>query len=75
MGIITPTGLATDATTSAFFADTRHVADAVATRFVLSPDEILLLNPNTGTLPLFRTPRFSKRCGRLSCTITSPGRS
>ena len=104
MGIITPTGLATDATTSAFFADT------VATRrlasfydFVTSPliwsgighnrfrfavtsitggtaidesrlafdrrqpsdlkvkgavfnltsDEILLINPNTGTLPIF----------------------
>lgn len=103
MGIITPTGLATDATTSAFFADTvkhkrlatfydfeneakifegvhhafrfavscitggrrvnearlsfltRHVVDAVMRRFALAPDEILLLNPNSGTLPLFRT--------------------
>jgi len=105
MGIITPTGLATDATTSAFFADTmatgrlaafydfenvakifpgvhsqfrfsvtcltggrsvdqsrlsfltRHVHDAVTTRFALAPQEILLLNPNTGTLPVFRTRR------------------
>ena len=103
MGIITPTGLATDATTSAFFADTvrhqrlaafydfeneakifpgvdhrvrfavsvltggrpaaesrlaflvRHVADATSARFPLAPAEILLLDPNTGTLPLFRT--------------------
>lgn len=103
LGIITPTGLATDATTSAFFADTvkhqrlaalydfeneakifagvdhrvrfavscltggahvaesrlsfltRHVEDAVTTRFALAPSEILLLNPNTGTLPVFRT--------------------
>ena len=105
MGIITPTGLATDATTSAFFADNvsqrrlaafydfdneakifagvhhafrfavssmtggrpvdqtrlaflvRHVRDAATARFDLSPDEILMLNPNTGTLPLFRTRR------------------
>ena len=103
MGIITPTGLATDATTSDFFADTvkhkrlaafydfenearifpgvhhayrfavtsmtggipaaesrlafliRHVRDAGASRFPLAPDEILMLNPNTGTLPLFRS--------------------
>lgn len=105
MGIITPTGLATDATTSVFFGDTvaskrlaafydfeneakifpgvhhavrfavtcltggrpaeqsrlsfltRHVRDAVTTRFALAPEEILLLNPNTGTLPMFRTRR------------------
>lgn len=103
MGIITPTGLATDATTSAFFAETvkherlavfydfeneakifpgvdhrvrfaissvtggqpaaearlafliRHVNNAVPARFPLAADEILMLNPNTGTLPLFRT--------------------
>lgn len=103
MGILTPTGLATDATTAAFFADTlraarlaafydfeneakifdgidhrvrfavscmtggdpvdearlafvvRHVADVPNRRFALSPEEILLLNPNTGTLPLFRS--------------------
>lgn len=104
-GILTPTGLATDATTSAFFGDTlrtqrlaafydfeneskifdavhhafrfavssitggrtvenvslsflnRHVKDAVARRFTLQSSEILELNPNTGTLPLFRTRR------------------
>lgn len=103
MGIITPTGLATDATTAPFFADTlrgerlvafydfeneakvfdgvhhalrfavscmtggervdearlafvtRHVQDVPTRRFVLAPREILLLNPNTGTLPLFRS--------------------
>jgi hypothetical protein len=102
MGIITPTGLATDATTSAFFADTlasgrlaafydfeneakiflgvdhrfrfaitaitggehvdeahlafiiRHIADMPSKRFALGPDEALHLNPNTGTLPMFR---------------------
>jgi hypothetical protein len=103
MGVITPTGLATDATTAAFFADTlragrlavfydfeneakifpnvhnqfrfattcltggervdearlafvvRHVVDVPARRFALPPDEVPLLNPNTGTLPLFRS--------------------
>ncbi len=103
MGIITPTGLATDATTAAFFGGTvahkrlvafydfeneakifegvhhafrfaiscisggrpvdesrlsvltRHVTDAVTSRFSLAADEILMLNPNTGTLPMFRT--------------------
>jgi hypothetical protein len=102
-GVITPTGLATDATTSAFFADTlragrlaafydfeneaklftevtnrfrfaitcltggervdearlafvvRHVPDVLARRFALASEEVLLLNPNTGTLPLFRS--------------------
>ena len=104
-GIITPTGLATDATTAAFFADTvsaqrlaafydfeneaksfdgvdhrvrfavssmtggervpevrlafvvRHVADVPARRFPLAAEEVLLLNPNTGTLPVFRSRR------------------
>lgn len=103
MGIITPTGLATDATTAGFFADTvtnkrlaafydfeneakifpgvhhayrfavtsmtggqqatesrlafliRQVSDAAGSRFPLAPEEILMLNPNTGTLPMFRS--------------------
>src|SRR5664280_195442 len=103
-GVITPTGLATDATTAPFFADTvatkrlaafydfdneakifasvhhqfrfglttmtgrlatssevafaflvRRVADVPARRFALAPEEVMLLNPNTGTLPLFRS--------------------
>ena len=103
-GVITPTGLATDATTAPFFADTvatkrlaafydfeneakifagvhnqfrfgltsitgrgagvrevsfafytRFVADVSTRRFLLAPEEVLLLNPNTGTLPLFRS--------------------
>jgi hypothetical protein len=104
-GIVTPTGLATDATTAAFFADTlvsqrlaafydfdnedkifenvhhafrfavssmtggerihdvrlafvlRHLEDVPTSQFVLAAEEILLLNPNTGTLPVFRTRR------------------
>lgn len=103
-GVITPTGLATDATTAPFFADTlgsrrlvafydfeneakifagvhhafrfaltvmtgrsgtttqvdfafliRRLAGLPLRRFTLAPDEVLLLNPNTGTLPVFRT--------------------
>ncbi|SDC78147.1 Methyltransferase domain-containing protein [Geodermatophilus telluris] len=102
-GVITPTGLATDATTAAFFADTLAASRLVAfydfensaplfdgvhrsfrfavssmtggepahevklaffqksvpgvssSTFPLEADEILLLNPNTGTLPVFRT--------------------
>lgn len=105
MGIITPTGLATDATTADFFADTlrakrlvafydfeneakifagvhnqfrfattclsggqivqvarlafytRFISDVPSRRFELSAEEVLLLNPNTGTLPVFRAKR------------------
>ncbi|PBI91120.1 N-6 DNA Methylase [Rhodococcus erythropolis] len=34
---------------------TRHLADVPARRFELAPDEVLAMNPNTGTLPMFRT--------------------
>lgn len=103
-GIITPTGLATDKTTSTFFSDTlrtgrlsafydfeneakifsdvdhrmrfaitvmtglarpisktrfafltRYIADLPSRRFSLAADEVLKMNPNTGTLPMFRT--------------------
>lgn len=103
MGIVTPTGIATGATTADFFADSlrsarlaafydfdneakifagvhhayrfavtcmtggkrvdgarlafvvRHVADVPSRRFELTAQEILQLNPNTGTLPVFRS--------------------
>ena len=104
VGILTPTGLAVDKNTSAFFSDTltakrllafidfeneakifrdvhhsyrfaltvmtgahrrvqrtqfafllRHIADIPARRFALAPDEVLMMNPNTGTLPMFRS--------------------
>jgi hypothetical protein len=35
----------------------RHIVDAVQTRFELGAAEVVLLNPNTGTLPIFRTRR------------------
>lgn len=107
MGVLTPTGLATDATTAAFFRDTirsarlavmfgfvtnpqiwsdighrryafsitvltggepvdgavrlafhmRHPRELIGKRLVeLANEEILVLNPNTGTLPIFRDP-------------------
>lgn len=34
---------------------TRHIADVPTRRFALAPDEVLTMNPNTGTLPMFRT--------------------
>ncbi|RZL83056.1 MAG: restriction endonuclease [Rhodococcus sp. (in: high G+C Gram-positive bacteria)] len=34
---------------------TRHLADVPARRFELAPDEVEAMNPNTGTLPMFRT--------------------
>ncbi|WP_240498069.1 DNA methyltransferase [Williamsia sp. 1135] len=34
---------------------TRHLADVPSRRFELAPDEVLAMNPNTGTLPMFRT--------------------
>lgn len=39
----------------AFF--NRYVRDVASRRFELLSDEVLLLNPNTGTLPVFRTRR------------------
>lgn len=104
IGVITPTGLATDKATADFFSDTltnnrlhafydfdneakifadvhhsfrfavttmtgtgrtvgrtrfafltRHIADVASRRFELAAEEVLKLNPNTGTLPMFRT--------------------
>lgn len=104
VGIITPTGLATDKNTSEFFKDTlssrrlyafydfeneakifrdvdhrvrfavtamtgsqrpvqrtkfaflnRHITDVPEKRFELTAEEVLALNPNTGTLPMFRS--------------------
>jgi len=40
---------------SRFAFYTRFVEDVPARRFELTPDEVLAINPNTGTLPMFRT--------------------
>jgi len=34
---------------------TRHLIDVPERRFELAPDEVMTMNPNTGTLPMFRT--------------------
>lgn len=34
---------------------TRHLSDVPIRRFELAPEEVLVLNPNTGTLPMFRS--------------------
>jgi hypothetical protein len=44
---------AADKTRFAFL--TRHVEDVPERRFELAADEVLAINPNTGTLPMFRT--------------------
>lgn len=127
-GVITPTGLATDATTAAFFSNAltasrlaafydfeneakifegvhhayrfavtsltggepaksvnlafycRQVAEVHARRFTLAPDEILALNPNTGTLPVFRSRRDAEinlACYRIhpNLVVDSPARN
>jgi hypothetical protein len=38
-----------------FAVYTRHIADVPSRRFELAAHEVLLLNPNTGTLPMFRS--------------------
>lgn len=49
---------------------TRYVSDVPTRRFVLTPNEVLLLNPNTGTLPVFRTRRDAEVT--LSCYRRHP---
>jgi hypothetical protein len=34
---------------------TRYIADVAARRFELAPAEVIAMNPNTGTLPMFRS--------------------
>ncbi|MGW2855681.1 Eco57I restriction-modification methylase domain-containing protein, partial [Streptomyces sp. NPDC001215] len=45
------------AATFAFFLHDPSELDAADKRFTLTPEEITLLNPNTGTCPVFRTRR------------------
>lgn len=49
------TGSAREATKTRFAFLTRHIADLPSRRFSLAADEVLKMNPNTGTLPMFRT--------------------
>jgi hypothetical protein len=49
------TGTARTVERSRFAFLIRHIPDVPTRRFELAADEILKLNPNTGTLPMFRT--------------------
>ncbi|WP_228915642.1 Eco57I restriction-modification methylase domain-containing protein [Streptomyces sp. DH20] len=42
---------------ASFAFGTRHMEDLPSRRFAMPPEEILLVNPNTGTLPVFRSRR------------------
>jgi hypothetical protein len=49
------TGTARNPSRSKFAFLNRHVSDVPERRFQLAADEVLRLNPNTGTLPMFRS--------------------
>jgi hypothetical protein len=49
------TGPARAATRTRYSFLTRHLIDVASRRFELSPNEVLAMNPNTGTLPMFRS--------------------
>ena len=53
--VTTMTGTARKVERTRFAFLTRHIADVPSRRFALAPDEVLKMNPNTGTLPMFRT--------------------
>ena len=42
---------------ASFAFGTRYMQDLPARRFTMPPEEILLVNPNTGTMPVFRSRR------------------
>jgi hypothetical protein len=53
--LTTMTGAKREVERTRFAFLTRHIADVASRRFELAADEVLKLNPNTGTLPMFRT--------------------
>ncbi|WP_328671981.1 Eco57I restriction-modification methylase domain-containing protein [Streptomyces sp. NBC_00328] len=55
--LLTVTGRGERVAEASFAFGTRHMADLDERRFAMPPEEILLVNPNTGTLPVFRTRR------------------
>jgi hypothetical protein len=55
--LLTVTGRDERVDRASFAFGTRHIEDLDARRFAMPPDEILLVNPNTGTLPVFRSRR------------------
>ncbi|MFI2411272.1 Eco57I restriction-modification methylase domain-containing protein [Streptomyces sp. NPDC018947] len=55
--LFTVTGMGTRVDEASFAFGTRYMEDLDGRRFAMPPEEILLVNPNTGTLPVFRTRR------------------
>lgn len=55
--LLTVTGRGETVDQASFAFGTRHMADLDERRFAMPPEEILRVNPNTGTLPVFRTRR------------------
>lgn len=55
--LITVCGRAVRVDLATFAFGTRHMRDLPARRFTMPSDEILLVNPNTGTTPVFRSRR------------------
>ncbi|MEU3481691.1 Eco57I restriction-modification methylase domain-containing protein [Streptomyces sp. NPDC033754] len=55
--LLTVTGRGERVDRASFAFGTRHMEDLDERRFAMPPEEILLVNPNTGTLPVFRSRR------------------
>jgi hypothetical protein len=55
--LLTVGGSATRIELASFAFSTRHMRDLPERRFTMPPEEILLVNPNTGTTPVFRSRR------------------
>jgi hypothetical protein len=55
--LLTVSGRATRVNLATFAFGTRHMRDLPDRRFTMPPEEILLVNPNTGTTPVFRSRR------------------
>jgi hypothetical protein len=55
--LLTVCGRSADVKQASFAFGTRYMRDLPARRFAMPPEEILLVNPNTGTTPVFRSRR------------------
>jgi hypothetical protein len=55
--LLTAGGRHVQVSRASFSFSVRHVEDLAARRFGMPPEEILLVNPNTGTSPVFRSRR------------------
>jgi hypothetical protein len=55
--LLTVGGQRVEVDRASFAFSVRYVEDLAARRFALPPEEILLVNPNTGTCPVFRSRR------------------